>query len=202
MLGNLSRKTFLSISNGKIQHRDKEGRVTGYDMLEGVLVNIRKSNHEIAGHPTDVVNFEINDGDEEYSLGVIADSGVARSLVRSFSGIEDFSGRRIRIVTRLRPVNGKNYTNAFVYVDGQQAKWAVDFPKPEEYKLPNGEVTISTKERDAKFWECVDAIIARLREGSGPEAAEEAFEEPVEDDLPDELYSGGVSGMFGEEATY
>jgi len=207
MLGNLSQKIYLSIANGKIQRRDRDGNVTSYDMLEGVLTGIRKSSHEIAGKPTAVISFELNDGDDNYVVGVIADSGVARSLVKSIYGIKDFSGKRIRIVTRLRVVNDKEYTNAFVYVDGEQAKWAVEFPKAEQYTLANGESVTSTKDRDDMFWKCVDEIIGRLSDGTkaAPQQPADPQEDPSEPavDFQDEsFYRGGVNGMFGEDASY
>ena len=207
MLGNLSQKIYLSIANGKIQRRDRDGNVTSYDMLEGVLTGIRKSSHEIAGKPTAVISFELNDGDDNYVVGVIADSGVARSLVKSIYGIKDFSGKKIRIVTRLRVVNDKEYTNAFVYVDGEQAKWAVEFPKAEQYTLANGESITSTKDRDDMFWKCVDEIIGRLSDGTkaAPQQPADLQEDPSEPavDFQDEsFYRGGVNGMFGEDASY
>lgn len=207
MLGNLSQKIYLSIANGKIQRRDRNGNVTSYDMLEGILTGIRKSSHEIAGKLTAVISFELNDGDDNYVVGVIADSGVARSLVKSIYGIKDFSGKRIRIVTRLRVVNDKEYTNAFVYVDGEQAKWAVEFPKAEQYTLASGENVTSTKDRDDMFWKCVDEIIGRLSDGTKAAPQQQADpqedpSEPAEDFQDESFYGGGVNGMFGEDASY
>lgn len=209
MLGNSTQRTYLSISRGKIQHRDKEGNVEQYDTIEGVLTAIRRNTREIGGKETEVLTFDLTDGNDNYGLGCIADSGVARSIIRSLYGVQDFNGVRIKIITRLRLANNQEYTNAFVYADGQQMKWAVDLPQREEFQLPTGEKTYSSKKRDDKFWECVDEINSRISSAQGGTApAEEAYVEDQndelspEEDIPADDYSGSVDSMFNEPVSY
>lgn len=183
MLGNSTQKTFLSIVSGKIRHTSKDGSVQTYDTIEGVLTEIGRRTRDINGRPTKILDLNIKDGNENYCVSVIADSGVARSLVCSLYGITDFV-KPVRIVTRLKVVNGQEYTNVYVYSGGQQAKWAIELPAPEQFKLPTGEVHTSYKKREDVLEKCIDEINSRLH------GAEEPIEE---DDLP----AGDISGEDG-----
>lgn len=188
MLTNSTQKIFFSIANGKIRHRDKDGNIQSYDTIEGFLVGVGRRQRDIGGRPTNVIDLEIVDGAENYCVSIIADSGVARSILCSLYGITDFKTRKVKIVTRLKVVNGKEYTNVYVYSGGEQAKWAIKLPEPESFKLPTGETHISYKKRDDVLSKCIDDINARINGGVAPEGPED------EQDL-DPSPSGGVDEM-------
>lgn len=179
MLTNSTQKTFFSIANGKIRHRDKDGNIQTYDTIEGYLTRIGRRQRDLGGHPTNVIDLEIVDGADNYCVSIIADSGVARSIICSLYGIADFKGKTVKIVTRLKVVNGKEYTNVYVYSGGDQAKWAIKLPEPESFKLPTGETHVSYKKREDVLSQCIDDINARIS-GDSPAEADE--------DLPDDGY--------------
>lgn len=159
-LGNSTNKIFLSITDGKVVQRVKEGtpgstpRATKsgkvvhevrYAYVTGILTNIGIRTGDVAGQEVKEWVFDMTDGQENYSVQVMYDSRYATSLLYALANPEvDFSSP-ITITPWMKVVNDKKKTSCYLKQGDKSIDWY--FTKDDPNGLPDlKKVTLKGKD--------------------------------------------------------
>ena len=164
-LGNNQRRTYAGISNGKVIIRGKDQEPITYDHIEGYVKEIKKSDREINGRATTLIDIVFDDGNgDEAQLSLYADSGSTRTLLLALGSIQDFKEKvRINAFPK-ESANGTIYTNVAVRVNGQKVPWCVEpdqIPKTEK-EIYKGQEIVDASARNAFFDGLLEKIQAKL----------------------------------------
>lgn len=177
---NSIKKTYYTIGNGTINHRDKEGNVTSFTGIDGVLKNIILRKGKVNGTEKMFTDFVLEDAGEQLIVSAGLHDGVSNSIISCLVNIEDFSGK-LSLETWLKTAeNGRTYTNITVKMNGERVKW-VKLPEKENYDLPTGEKVDSTKKRDDFVDQLIEQLQAKLRGDVKADAAEGLV---IDEDIP------------------
>jgi len=183
MLGNRSKRTFLSIGRGKIQKKNlTTGEIELYDTLEGQFKGITSRDAKFNDGVVRVYDFIFTDGNENFVLSLQANGGVARGIILSLANMQNPSAGRIKICTYSKG----DYTNTAVYQDDVLVKW-IEAKVPEIETFTRGSRTFTDDSARVAFVEKLVAdISARIASGAIPPETLEDMPSAVDD------FAGGV----------
>ena len=114
------RKTFLSISHGKIVHYLSGGNAEYFKNVEGKLLDINILERSFNGRRAPFWYLDIQDGKDIYSISLPYASGTLKSIILALASHKSLS-RETNIV--IEPYERGNYTKVVVYADGTKLDW-------------------------------------------------------------------------------
>lgn len=177
---NSIKRTYYTIANGMINHRDKEGNVTSFTGIDGVLKDIVLRRGKVNGTEKMFTDFVLEDAGEQLIVSAGLHDGVSNSILSCLANIDDFVGK-LSLETWSRTADdGRTFTNITVKMNGERVKW-IALPGKEDYQLPTGEKVKSTKTRDDFVDKLIAQIQAKLRGEVKADAAEGLV---IDDDIP------------------
>ena len=177
-------RIFLRIKDGKLIARDKDGKESSFQKVQGALKGIELKEHEFDNKKFKnwhVVMEDLLQGDT-YDIAVARSSGTFKSVVRclvteqGLANLDDIS-----IETYLSKTG---FTNAVVQAQGQNLRWTDEkMPEAVRVKVGDQEVVDDTAQMN---WiqTLVDRINARIAAGPAPVKKASAEEDDMPDDLP------------------
>ncbi len=137
-LGNSNNKTFLSVSDGKVVQRVKEGtpgshsRATKsgkvvhelrYAYVSGILTGISIRKGDVAGQEIKEWVFDLTDGQDSYSLQIMYDSRYATSLLYALANPEVDFNQPVTITPWMKMVNDKKKTSCYLKQGDKSIDW-------------------------------------------------------------------------------
>ena len=114
------RKTFLSISHGKVVHYLSGGGVESFKNIEGTLSDITIKERTFNGKKTPFWYLDIRDGRDTYSLSLPYVSGTFKSIILSLASYKSLSKETTILI---EPYEKDGYTKVVVYADEQKLDW-------------------------------------------------------------------------------
>ena len=177
-------RIYLRIKDGKLIARDKDGRESSFQKVQGALKGIELKEHEFDNKKFKnwhIVMEDILQGDI-YDIAVARSSGAFKGIVRclvteqGLANLDDIS-----IETYLSKTG---FTNAVVQAQGQNLRWTDEkMPEAVRVKVGDQEVVDDTAQMN---WiqTLVDRVNARIAAGPAPAKKASAEEDDMPDDLP------------------
>lgn len=153
------RKTFLSITNGKVVQRTG-GNKQYYSYIDGCIEAIYTKFSNFGGEDVERWYIDMRDGEELYSVCFNYSSGVFKSIILSLASFEDLS---TTTPVRIEPYEGRNgYTKVLVYADGIKLDWITQqLPPQETTKIGGRKVKDDSKQMEFITSFC-NTILERL----------------------------------------
>jgi len=165
-LGNNERKIFLGIAQGKITYRaGRDAEKQEFDFVEGRIKGITRRDAHINDKDIKFYEIAIENGNNKFILSVPMDGSVARGIILSLAGIQNFSETTVKISPWLKDT----YTNVSVYANGEKAGWVID---PKELP-PVKEIKAGTKTfyDDSERVDLVEKMVDSINERIATEPA-------------------------------
>jgi hypothetical protein len=125
-------KKYLKLKEGKFYiGKDTE---TPYEELEGTIVGMRYKDEEYEGNPIRKLAIVINDGEDNYELGIDVERSNYTTLVSFLKNVD--VTRKLTLHPKVEKVEGKEFPKQSILVsqDGKYAKGY--FTKTDNHGLP------------------------------------------------------------------
>lgn len=151
------RKTYLSISHGKVVQGTGESRQY-FSYVGGAIQAIYTKNSTFENGTVKRWYIDMRDGEELYSLCLPYSSGVFKAIILSLASVTDLTAST---PVRIEPYEGRNgYTKVVVYADGVKLDWVTKQLPPQEI------VTIGEKQikDDTKQMELISSLCTQITE--------------------------------------
>lgn len=165
-LGSSSNKIFLSVADGKIIQRVKEGTARAeqrttksgsvvwelkHGHIEGILTGIKVREANVGGADIKSFVFDIEDGEYNFSLEIMYDSRYATSLIFALCNPEVNFAKPIRITPWQKVVDGKKKTACYLSQGEKDIKWY--FSKETPHGMPELEKKVFKGKEVWDSWE-------------------------------------------------
>lgn len=150
------RKTYLSISNGKVVQGKGEDKQL-FSFVEGTLEEIYTRQTSFGGEYVVRWYIDLRDGADLYSLCFPFSSGVFKSIVLSLAASETLTAST---TIKIEPYEGRNgFTRVAVFADGAKLGWVTKELPPLQI------VTIGGKQikDDTKRMEFISSLVGRIQ---------------------------------------
>lgn len=181
---NRTKRTYYTIGYGKFRHKETNGEIQEYDVIDGILDGIQVRKHEISsGEEKTFVDFQFKDGDEIFIISCEKYGTNCNTILRCLPNIPDFKQKIVLEAWQGEGKDGKTHTNLTIRQNEDKIQW-VEIPEKEKFRLPNGEVVLSSKAREAYLDGIIKQINERLSGKSGNADAPGAEEYPGEEGAP------------------
>ena len=159
------RKTYLSISHGKVVHYLSGGDVESFKNVEGRLQDISIKERSFNGKKTPFWYLDLRDGKDLYSLSLPYVSGTFKSIILSIASYKSLSKETTLLI---EPYEKGNYTKVVVYADGTKLDWIVkELPPLKEVVVGENRYTDDT-ERMNFIKELASQVKERIGKGRLP----------------------------------
>lgn len=136
------RKTFLSISHGKVVHYLSGGEKEYFKNIEGTLSDITIKERSFNGKDSLFWYMDIKDGKELYSVSLPYSSGTFKSIILSLASLKSLS-KETKVI--IEPYERNNYTKVVVYANGEKLDWVTkELPPLKEIKIGDNTYTDDT----------------------------------------------------------
>lgn len=116
------KKTYLSITNGKVAQDRGNGTKDFFSYVEGLIQGISQKEKNFNGEMVSRWYLDLKDGEDIYSVCFPYGSGVFKSVVLALASDEALSTSSF---VRIEPYEKNGYTKAVVYSDGVRLDWVV-----------------------------------------------------------------------------
>lgn len=182
---NNTKKTYYSISDGKLKRYEGDGKISEFDAIDGIFQGISQRTREINGEMMNFVDFNFTDEGERFCVSCVKFSSPCNTIVSCLVNVKDFASKILISVWKKDA-----YTNVSVSQNDQKVPW-VDLPKKESFTLPSGEIATSFKKRNDFIEKTIADINAAVQGTSSgqpaaaaPTAAPTGASGAVVDDMP------------------
>lgn len=168
-LGNSQNKIYLSVADGKIVQRVKEGTPGSvarakkdgvlvhelkYGFITGTLIGISTRTSQYQGGELKEWQFEITDGGENYLLSMMFDSRYATSFLFALCNPSVDLSQPITINPWMKVVDDKKRTACYLNQNGETIEWY--FTKDNPRNLPD---LVATKFKGKDVWDSFDRMV-------------------------------------------
>ena len=123
-LGNIekekTRKSYLTINDGKVIIDKGKGRKASFSFVEGYLEGIYKKDSTFNGEKVTRWYIDIRDGVDIYSICLPYSSGVFKSIILALASDKELNSST---PIRIEPYIKGGYTKAIVYSSGVKLDW-------------------------------------------------------------------------------
>lgn len=159
-------KIFLHINrDGKIERRLADGTVQAYDAVEGRLTAIYRIPRDFNGERRMYWGFDLEDGEETYTLTLNENASMLGSVARSLS----FDIDSIDIVKFVPYKNGR-FTNISVYNNGTRLNWRdIQLPAPRDVMMSDGSIVKDYSERKLIYAQLLQVVQQELSKRKQPQ---------------------------------
>ena len=152
-------RIYLSINRGRIVRTYENGSKVFYTFLEGQLSGLHSKERTFGKERVKYWYFDVQDGEELYSLGLPLYSGVLRSIVLSLASDGELSSET---PLRIETYESRNYTKAVVYSNGVKLDWITKELPPAKEITIGGKIVKDETERDNLIEGFISMIQARI----------------------------------------
>lgn len=150
------RKTYLSISHGKVVQGTGESRQL-FSYVDGSIEAIYTKRSNFGGEVVVRWYIDLRDGADLYSLCLPYSSGVFKSIILSLAAYTELTAST---PVRIEPYEGRNgFTKVVVYADGVKLDWITKQLPPQDI------VTIGGKQikDDTKQMEFISSLVQTIQ---------------------------------------
>lgn len=154
-----SRKYYLSISDGKVVHRE-DGKEETYSYVEGSLVAVYKRERTFKGETVLYWYVDVRgEKGELYSISLPYKSGTFKSIVLALASEQAIALSTIKI----EPYKKGDFTKVVVSSNGRRLDWITkELPAVEELRIA-GQIVKDDTKRMAYIESLVETINNRLK---------------------------------------
>lgn len=143
-LGNIeqgkARKSYLSISGGKVIIDRGKGKKESFSYVDGVLEGIYQKERNFNGENVNRWYMDLRDGTEIYSICFPYNSGVFKSIILALASDEELGSIRIE------PYEKNGFTKVKVYSEGVKLDWiTAELPPVEEVMVGGRKIKDESK---------------------------------------------------------
>ena len=137
------RKTYLSISNGKIVYSNGKGQPISYSYCEGFLEGIYQRERNFGGENVVRWYIDLRDGEQIYSICFSYGSGTFKSIVLALASDKSLNSST---PVRIEPYVNNGYTKIKVFADGTKLDWVTNqLPDVKEIEIGGRKVKDDSK---------------------------------------------------------
>ena len=146
------KKTYLSITNGKIVYSSEKGNPIYYSYCDGVLEGIYQRERNFHGEKVVRWYIDLRDGEQIYSIYLPYGSGTFKSIVLALASEESLNSST---PIRIEPYERGGYTKIKVFADGVKLDWITkELPEVKEIEIGGRKVKDDSKRMEFIYSLC------------------------------------------------